>query len=303
MKHLSISRLLGWSISIYALSCFDPLTGCMCATVKRPPNEPTNVSRSEETKPSLIKRLPNGKRCLLWDYTNTQQIPYAMDRIDFNGPIKAVRNWNTWTPPELQNRALFRPTVRGEAQLYGFDWNTVQQSSEPIIHFFSEPERLGIPAKHAADLWKQYMVPLRQTRGTRLVSPSCASDPAGRAWISEFMTYVTDCPPDYLGLHYYGSVSGDAIWYINSMHEQFPNYSLVLSEIASTATDKGQVTAFTAELANWMDATPWVFEYGFFGCMPYFADGFVSDAARLMNPDGSFTDLMNKLMYEQPMRV
>jgi hypothetical protein len=32
------------------------------------------------------------------------------------------------------------------------------------------------------------------------------------------------------------------------------------------------------------------------------ADNFVSPAAQLMNPDGSFTDLMFKLMYDQPIK-
>jgi len=32
------------------------------------------------------------------------------------------------------------------------------------------------------------------------------------------------------------------------------------------------------------------------------ADNFVSPAAQLMNPDGSFTDLFYKLMYDQPIK-
>jgi len=32
------------------------------------------------------------------------------------------------------------------------------------------------------------------------------------------------------------------------------------------------------------------------------ADTFVSPAAQLMNPDGSFTDLCYKLMYDQPIK-
>lgn len=76
---------------------------------------------------------------------------------------------------------------------------------------------------------------------------------------------------------------------------------MVVSEIASISRDKAEVFAFTAQLANWMDGCPWVYEYSFFGCMRELADDFVSPEAQLMNADGSFKDLMVKLMNEQPM--
>lgn len=52
-----------------------------------------------------------------------------------------------------------------------------------------------------------------------------------------------------------------------------------------------------------MDEQEWIFEYGFFGCMRSVADDFVSPVAQLMNPDGTFTELMHKYMNEQPMVV
>ena len=76
-----------------------------------------------------------------------------------------------------------------------------------------------------------------------------------------------------------------------------------MSEIASISRNYKDVVSFTARTANWMDETEWVVEYGFFGCMRHVADGFVSPEAQLMRPDGSFTELMGKLMGEQPVRV
>jgi hypothetical protein len=78
---------------------------------------------------------------------------------------------------------------------------------------------------------------------------------------------------------------------------------VVVSEIASISRDKKEVFAFTAQVANWMDLCPWVLEYAFFGCMASLADDFVSPEAQLMNPDGSFKYLMNKLMNEQPITI
>ena len=241
------------------------------------------------------------KRCLLWDYTNTNSCPRQIDHINFHGPIHSVSNWNAWTPPELQNRAPFRPTIRGLANLSGTDWTTIQQTHNSIIHFFNEPERAGITPQQAADAWTRHVLPLR-TQGNQLVSPSCASDPAGHAWLADFMHKVSPTPPDYLGMHYYGPTSEGAIREIENIHSLYPHLPLIVSEIACIARDPASVLSFTVQVANWMDATDYVFEYGFFGCMRRLADDFVSPAARLMNPDGSFTALMDMLMGDQPMR-
>ncbi len=84
-------------------------------------------------------------------------------------------------------------------------------------------------------------------------------------------------------------------------HEKYPEYLVVVSEIASISRTKKEVFEFTAQVANWMDVCPWIFEYAFFGCMTKIADDFVSPEAQLMNPDGSLRYLMKKIMNEQPM--
>ncbi len=117
------------------------------------------------------------------------------------------------------------------------------------------------------------------------------------------MHLVAANPPDYLGLHYYGTNGNDAMNYLKSMHAKFPHQPVIVSEIASISRNYADVLGFTAQLCNWMDETDWVFEYGWFGCMEKLADNFVSPAAQLMNPDGSFKDLMFKLMYDQPIKA
>lgn len=247
------------------------------------------------------------KRCLLWDWTNTDGpghagVPWAMDNVDFKGPISSVCNWNTWVPPELKGRAPFRPMVHLEAQLSGGDWQNIENTKEDIILFFNEPERAGITPQYAAEIWHKQMLPLRQHKGKKLVSPSCASDPQGQEWITDFMNRVADHPPDFLGLHYYGTDSKGAIEYIESMHNKHPKHHVMVTEIASISRNQHDVEEFTAKLCNWMDETPWIFEYGFFGCMRGVADTFVSPEAQLMKPDGHFTPLMEKLMHKVPMK-
>lgn len=155
------------------------------------------------------------------------------------------------------------------AQTTGNDWKFVEESNQPIIMFFNEPERNNISAAQAADVWHRQMVPLRQQKGKKLVSPSCSNDAHGQAWLADFMNRVNDAPPDFLGLHYYGTNGDDAIKYVTDMHNKHSNMKVIVSEIASISKDHNQVLHFTAQFANWADHCDWMYEYAFFGCMEH----------------------------------
>ena len=241
------------------------------------------------------------KRCLLWDWTNTQGCPQAIDNVNFEGPISSIANWNTWCPPELKDRSSFRPHVRTEDQLKGEEWTRVENTDQPIIHYFNEPERAGISPERAAEAWKTHMLPLRE-KGKQLVSPSCASDPNGQDWTHRFMELVKDTPPDYLGLHWYGTDGNEMIKYLEQFHERYPKLPIVVSEFASVHRNKMDVWGLTIQLVNWLDEQEWIFEYALFGCMMKPADDFVSPAAQLMDEKGGFTELMVKYMDQQPMQ-
>lgn len=94
-----------------------------------------------------------------------------MNKVNFEGPMHSVSNWNTWTPAELKDRAPFRPMVHLLPQLAGEDWTNIENSKEPIIHYFNEPERAGITPEEAAEHWNSQMLPLRHKKGKKLVSP------------------------------------------------------------------------------------------------------------------------------------
>ncbi|KAL9109978.1 MAG: hypothetical protein Q9227_005501 [Pyrenula ochraceoflavens] len=246
------------------------------------------------------------KRCLLWDWTNSAGpgnpgVPWAMDNVNFKGPMHSVSNWNTWVPPELKGRAPYRPMVHLEPQLQPPDWLNVVNGQWEIVHFFNEPERNGITPEKAAHEWHDKVVPLRKQHGKKLVSPSCSNDENGQNWINHWMELVKASPPDFLGLHYYGTKAPEAIEFIEKMHRRHPAQHVIVSEIASISRNKHDVYEFTFDVANWLDKTDWVFEYGFFGCMRQMPDNFVSPEARLMKPDGHFTELMQFLMHDQPM--
>ena len=100
------------------------------------------------------------------------------------------------------------------------EWDLISNNEHEIILYFNEPERAGIAVQDAVDLWLEKMVPLRKgAGGKKLVSPACASDPPGEAWLAEFMRKIEAAgeAPDYLGLHYYGTESKGAIEYVERM--------------------------------------------------------------------------------------
>ena len=241
--------------------------------------------------------MPPQKRCLLWDYTNTRDIPTALDKLPFSSsnPIISLHNWNTWTPPELKDRLQFRPMVRDLSCITGQDWQNITSSTAEIIHFFNEPERQGISAEKAAEIWKENMIGLRKEGGKKLVSPSCANDEGGQKWINEFLDLVEDEMPDFLGLHYYGTDVRHAIEFLESTHEKYSALPVVVSEIACISRERDEVVKFMEEMMAYMDGKEWIFEYGWFGCMRHCADDFVSPAAQLMDKNGEFTELMNLL--------
>jgi hypothetical protein len=99
------------------------------------------------------------------------------------------------------------------------EWGMISNNDHAIIHYFNEPDRAGISPEKASEIWVEKMVPLRKEKGKKLVGPGCASDEGGETWLDEFMRRVQEKrePPDYLGLHYYGSDGAAAIQYIEKM--------------------------------------------------------------------------------------
>ncbi|KAI0968219.1 glycoside hydrolase family 128 protein [Xylaria arbuscula] len=250
------------------------------------------------------------KRQILWDWTNSSGpgnpgIPDKINQVPFgpSSPVASVSNWNAWVPPELRNRAPFRPMVRVLQSAQGSDWAMIQDSKEPIILFFNEPERSGITPEQASDIWHKQMLPLKKNKGKKLGSPAVASDDQGRQWIEKFMSLVSSDLPDFLCLHYYSRSADEAIKYVEEMHKKWPKIKLMVTEIACIDHDYQAVLNFTVKACNWMDTQDFIFEYGLFDFQRKVADNFVSPAAQLMDANGNFTELGNMYVHQQPMKL
>ncbi|KAI1097599.1 glycoside hydrolase family 128 protein [Jackrogersella minutella] len=250
------------------------------------------------------------KRQILWDWTNSAGpgnpgVPDKINQVPFGGnsPVASVVNWNAWVPPELKDRAPFRPMVRVLENTKGNDWAIIQNTKYPIILFFNEPERAGITPEQARDIWYNQMLPLRKNKGKKLGSPAVASDDNGQKWIEKFMSLVSKDPPDFLCLHYYSNNANDAIKYIENMHNKWPKHQVMVTEIACIDRNYHAVLVFTVQVCNWMDSQGWIFEYGLFDFQRKVADTFVSPAAQLMDANGNFTELGKMYVHEQPLKL
>jgi len=248
----------------------------------------------------------SAKRVLSWSYINTQNNPDAINAVNFSSPMSAVYNWEAWTPPELNGRLPFQPMCHGKERIDCKDpnWlNVKQNASDLTIHFLNEPERANTTPEQAVDLWREHMLPLRM-RNNKLVSPACASDDAGITWISQFLGLIgPDERPDITGAHWYGESADEMRAYLSRLHGLQPDSPVIVTEWACTSRDYQKVLTFTVDACNWLDLTDWIYQHALFGATPTPVDDFVSPAAQLMNPDGSFTDLMYKYMYDLPMHT
>ena len=252
------------------------------------------------------------KRLALWEWTLTRDvnaypgIRSSAEALAGSSVVAGTMNWETWTPDEV-NLPHF-PMARQPDIISNPDaWRQLTTSLErqkqqgvaaPLVHFLNEPERQGVSAGEAANLWRQSFLPLRAQYGAALVGPAPASDPNGGAWLDEFMFALGDGEkPDYVGVHYYTSQNlasdveaASAQAYIAGQALKY-GLPVVVSEIASTNRDYAQVEAFTREMIAWLDAQDNVFQYGFFGMSREPTDGFVSPAAQLLDRDGNLTNL------------
>jgi hypothetical protein len=264
---------------------------------------PTNVE----------KRDYKSKRLALWDYTNTQNPAIApkINQIKFTGtPMSGVINWNTWVPPELDSSVPFEPWVQGPANMQGNDYTYLTQylAGHPgaIVHFYNEPELRGVSVDQAVTDWSTFST-LGHEYGAKLVSPATAGNENGKAWLSQFLGNITEKgypQPDFVGAHYYGNDPTAAQAYLQDIATSFGK-PIIVSEIANIAATQQEGNRFTAAMANWLDDQDWVHEYAFFGAMNHLPNdgGWVKPASMLMNADGSFKDIMYKLIWDEPIKL
>lgn len=251
-------------------------------TKAKPPRPPPKPKSLASTALSVKGQTTAGvgKRGLGWPWNQSgSDFSLYQPYID-SGKISWIFNWEVWVPESTPAAVEWIPCVRTAANV-----KDVDPFLTDIIHRrglkpsallgFNEPEipeQANLSVEQAVDLWKQVVLPAKAKFALRLGSPGMSSD-LGRSkpWLDSFLSQLAGHDAiDFLVVHWYGLAFSDMRSFLEDMHAAY-RWPICLNEFACTRMDPGQaaslqeVQAFLREALPWLDATPWIERYAYFG--------------------------------------
>ncbi|KAJ7095733.1 hypothetical protein B0H15DRAFT_68614 [Mycena belliarum] len=183
------------------------------------------------------------------------------------GVVSWVYNWGLIPPDYLASSGIeYMPMQWGAAGIENLAV-TVKGLGSKTILTFNEPdfsEQSNINATYAAQLWMQYIEPLKAS-GIRLGGPAVSSSTTGRPWLTDFMAACSQCTIDFIPIHWYGEGTGGFYDYLYQVHGQFPNHTLWITEFAETSSNDSVVLNFMNETITALDGLDFVERYSWFG--------------------------------------
>jgi len=206
-----------------------------------------------------------------------------------NSVITWEYNWASIPPDYLATANLtYIPMQWGSVGIDSFASDVQAQGANTILSF-NEPDFVdesNILPEDAAKLYMQFIQPLK-AKGIRLGGPAVTASPTGVPWLQAFFQACTNCTIDFLPLHWYGSGVEAFYGYIWSIHGQFPQYPIWITEYAETSTNTSDVLDFMNQTITYMDTLAWVERYSWFG---YFRPR-PDIAYNMLTDDGALNDL------------
>ncbi|KAJ6621855.1 hypothetical protein B0H10DRAFT_1789058 [Mycena sp. CBHHK59/15] len=179
--------------------------------------------------------------------------------------VSWMYNWGV-TPPSTTSGIEYIPMQWGAANIENIAV-TVKGLGAKTLLTFNEPdfdEQSNINATYAAQLWMQWIEPLKASNIT-LGGPAISSAATGRQWLSDFMAACTNCTIDFIPFHWYGSGTGGFYDYLYQLHGQFPTHKLWVTEFAETSTNDSVVLDFMNQTMTTLDTLDFVERYAWFG--------------------------------------
>jgi len=207
-----------------------------------------------------------GKRGLAWPWYNGSLNPGKLNNGD--GEVVAIYDWETYAPPSTNGNgglgfigmqgtldSSSSPVAQLAARQKAQGWATVFSLNEPDIN--------GISPATAASWYKQYINPLAIKKALPAVTNS-ASAGQGLSWLSEMITACgSTCYADYVNLHWYGTTFADFQAHVVQAHNQFPEFTIVVTEFALSNPSGGQAAqiAFYKQAFAFLDGASYVTLY------------------------------------------
>jgi hypothetical protein len=150
------------------------------------------------------------------------------------------------------------------------------------------------------DLWNQYIAPLAGQGYSILGSPATTSAPDGLTWMQTFLGGLS-VQPNVICVHWYDVGFEKFQQYVTEYWQGTGYRTIWVTEFAcqnfngGAQCSQGEIWGFVQQATQWMDSTDWIGAYAPFGFMRDMVN--VNYDNRLMNEDGSPTDLGNYFIY------
>ncbi|KAL7418840.1 hypothetical protein Q5752_006524 [Cryptotrichosporon argae] len=190
-------------------------------------------------------------------------------------------NWNKdWaapvvrrTSPGLVIDADFVPMIFSIAHL---DNGIALRPDHKLILGFNEPDHRDpavatyLTPQEAAKAWER--VAKLRSPGVQLVSPAIAGDVE---WLKQWFALIpADTRPDILAVHVYTTTFDDFRRRVEAYRKVF-GLPIMVTEFAMQSFDPHvppprcmqQVHDFMGQTTQWLDATPWIVKYAWFGAV------------------------------------
>jgi len=229
----------------------------------------------------------SGKVGLAWAYGDDPSLANFI-----TSKVSAIYSW-TPTGPQNTHGLQYAPMLWGTNQLGTFE-NTVKAGYSNIVLGFNEPDiasQSNLDPETAAQIWMAHGQPLR-AQGYQTITPAMAFS---KPWMESFLKACVDCVFDHMAAHIYATDSQKVIDYLTDLHTTF-GMSIWVTEFAcetfigGNQCDEGSVFTFMNNLVQWMDATPWIDKYFYYGIMTA-QEININPVNALMNTDGTPTQL------------
>ncbi|KAF8208342.1 hypothetical protein K438DRAFT_1755035 [Mycena galopus ATCC 62051] len=187
-----------------------------------------------------------------------------------SGQCSWFYNWSPTPPASAQHVGLEFVPMQWGRQNVGAFVDVVRKNGAKTALGFNEPdvaEQSNIPVSEAAQLWQRHIQPLKNA-GVRLGSPAVSSGPDGLQWLNSFMQACTGCTIDFVVIHWYGEGADNFSRYLASVHAQFPQYPVWITEFADSSMSAGalavDIAIFMETALKYLDDQSWIERYSWF---------------------------------------
>jgi len=218
--------------------------------------------------------------------TNTSKAGLAWpngDYVDIEQFTKTgkVSWYYTWGPlgVDTTDSIEFVPMLWGTDQVDQFTSTvnrTLQRTGATAVLGMNEPQETGqsnLTPEEGVALWTSYIEPLK-SQGIRLGSPAPSGAPSGKQWLLDWLGACgNNCTVDFIALHWYDINATQFQEYLEDFHTTFQR-PLWITEWtcqnynnATAQCSPDDIVKFLNQTQSFMDSTPWVERYAWFGAM------------------------------------